>query len=268
MTKTILITGATDGIGRAAARSLAEHGHELLIHGRNAAKLAATAEELEALPGAGRIETFQADLSDLSEVAQLASAVQAAHDRIDVLINNAGILKTDHPTTHSGEDIRFVVNILAPALLTRLLLPLISAEGRIVHLSSAAQAPVDLDAMSGRSRLEAMDAYAQSKLALTMWSASLAAELGAGGPVSVAVNPGSLLATKMVRQGFGVSGSDIGIGADILVRAALSEEFADASGLYFDNDAGRFASPHPDAANRSKVARVVQAIEERIAGNL
>ncbi|MGB5558576.1 MAG: SDR family NAD(P)-dependent oxidoreductase [Paracoccaceae bacterium] len=268
MTKTILITGATDGIGRATARNLAEKGHDLLIHGRNAEKLTATASDLRALPGAGRVETFKADLSDLAEVARLASDLRAAHDRIDVLINNAGVYKTDHPTAQSGEDIRFVVNTFAPALLTRLLLPVIPAKGRIVHLSSAAQAPVDLDAMAGRKRLEAMEAYAQSKLALTMWSAALAEELGRGGPVTVAVNPGSLLATNMVREGFGVSGNDIGIGADILSRAALSDEFADATGLYFDNDAGHFSAPHPDANKSAAVALVVRAIEDRIAGYL
>ncbi len=259
MQKSILITGATDGIGRATARALAEAGHTLLIHGRNAAKLAATAAELKALPGAGRVETYQADFASLSDVAGLAREVRAGHDRIDVLINNAGVFRTDHPTTPDGEDVRFVVNTFAPALLTRLLLPIVPADGRLVHLSSAAQAPVDLDAMAGRKPLEAMDAYAQSKLALTLWSAALGGELGAGGPVTVAVNPGSLLATNMVRKGFGVAGSDIGIGVDILSRAALRDEFASATGRYFDNDSGRFAEPHGNSRDQAKVAAAIEA---------
>ncbi|MBW3097705.1 SDR family NAD(P)-dependent oxidoreductase [Pseudohoeflea coraliihabitans] len=268
MTKTILITGATDGIGRAAALRLGKAGHVLLIHGRNQEKLATTAQELQALSGSAGVETFQADLSDLGDVARLAGAVRQKHERIDVLINNAGVLKTDHPVTSGGEDVRFLVNTFAPALLTRLLLQLMPADGRIVHLSSAAQAPVDLDAMSGRRRLEAMQAYAQSKLALTMWSAALAGERRQDGPVTVAVNPGSLLATNMVRQGYGISGNDVGIGADILFRAALSDEFAGASGKYFDNDAGRFSAPHADAADAETAARVVRAIEDRISGYL
>lgn len=132
---------------------------------------------------------------------------------------------------------------------------------RVVNLSSAAQAPVDLDALAGRTRLGDMPAYAQSKLAITMWSRQMAIALGDKGPIVVAVNPGSLLATKMVKEGFGMAGSDIRIGADILVRAALSDDFARATGRYFDNDSGRFAEPHPDALDPRKTAQLVQAIE-------
>lgn len=103
--------------------------------------------------------------------------------------------------------------------------------------------------------------YAQSKLALTMWSRHLALSLGEDGPVVVAVNPGSMLGSKMVKEAFGVAGGDIGIGARILVRAALSDEFTNASGRYFDNDAGQFAEPHPDAFDPRKAAQVVQAID-------
>ena len=156
---------------------------------------------------------------------------------------------------------RFVVNTIAPYLLTQRLLPLMETSARVINLSSAAQAPVDLAALAGGRKLDDMAAYAQSKLALTMWSRHLALVLGKDGPVVVAVNPGSMLGSKMVKEAFGVAGGDIGIGAKILVRAALSDEFADASGSYFDNDAGRFAEPHPDALDPRKSAQVVQAIE-------
>ena len=92
-----------------------------------------------------------------------------------------------------------------------------------------------------------MDAYAQSKLAITMWSHNMALSLGDTAPALIAINPGSMLGSKMVQEGFGVAGNDIRIGAEILVRAALDNEFSDASGKYFDNDKGQFASPHPDA---------------------
>ena len=92
-----------------------------------------------------------------------------------------------------------------------------------------------------------------------MWSRSMALALKGDGPVIVAVNPGSMLGTKMVREGFGVAGGDIGIGADILIRAALSEEFAAAAGEYFDNDSGRFAPPHADALDPGKCAETVRA---------
>jgi NAD(P)-dependent dehydrogenase (short-subunit alcohol dehydrogenase family) len=268
MPKTILITGATDGIGRETAHRLSAEGHHLLLHGRSAKKLAVVAEDLGRISGAGPVETYRADLSRLSEVAAFADKIATQHKCIDVLINNAGVFHTDAPITEEGLDIRFVVNTLAPALLTRRLLPLIPADGRIVHLSSAAQAPVDLDALAGKRRLEPSAAYAQSKLALTIWSQVLAKELGTNGPVSVAVNPGSLLATKMVKEGYGIEGNDVGIGADILVRAATTEEFAESSGRYFDNDAGRFAPPHADASDPVKVTAVVQAIEMAIADEM
>lgn len=265
MTKTILITGATDGLGRATAQALAEKGHRLIIHGRNAKKLAATAGDLRAT--GAEIVTVEADLSDLAQVADMARQVIASETQLDVLINNAGVLKVAEPLTADGQDVRFVVNTFAPALLSRMLQKIMPMDGRLVHLSSAAQAPVDLDALSGNRRLEEMEAYAQSKLALTIWSQAFAAE-HPDGPVSVAVNPGSLLSTNMVREGFGIAGNDINIGVDILTRAALSDEFATASGRYYDNDAHQFAKPHSQAAVVEKVREIWEAINERIGAQL
>ncbi|MEO1159950.1 MAG: oxidoreductase, partial [Pseudomonadota bacterium] len=122
----------------------------------------------------------------------------------------------------------------------------------------------NLDALAGQVRLADMDAYAQSKLAITTWSRELARELP-DGPVIVAVNPGSLLASKMVQEGFGVAGNDLSIGADILARAALSDEFATASGKYFDNDAGRFGDPHPDALDPEKSGKLMSVMEDVLA---
>ncbi|MEM6762754.1 MAG: oxidoreductase, partial [Pseudomonadota bacterium] len=131
---------------------------------------------------------------------------------------------------------------------------------RIVNISSAAQAPVDLKLLRGERSAGHMDAYSQSKLALIMWTRALAAELGSG-PVVVAVNPGSLLATNMVREGFGIAGNDQSIGTDILVRAVVADEFRSATGQYFDNDSGRFADPHHDALDPKKVSAVMAALD-------
>ena len=263
MTLTCLITGATDGIGLAAAQRLATEGHKLLIHGRSAQKLAAVQAQLSALPGAGRIDTFQADFSDLAQVSALAEAVAQACGSLDVLINNAGVYKTATPRTPAGLDVRFVVNTLAPALLTSQLLAVMPQAGRVVNLSSAAQAPVDLTALPGEAELDDMPAYAQSKLALTMWSACMA-ERHVNGPLFVAVNPGSLLNTNMVKLGWGGSDRSVEIGAQIVVDAAVGASFEGRSGAYFDNDSGRFAQPHPDARDADKVAEVVTAIESLI----
>lgn len=263
MQKRILITGSTDGIGLESARRLVAQGHQLLLHGRNRARLDELLEQLSALPGAGPVEGYLADLSDLPQVDQLADEIARRHDRLDVLINNAGVFKATNPLADSGLDLRFRVNTLAPYRLTRRLLPLMDRGGRVINLSSAAQAPVDLQALAGQRQLgDDFQAYAQSKLAITQWSFQLARELGEQGPAIIAVNPGSLLGTKMVKQGFGMAGKDIGIGADILVRLALDDEFADASGRYFDNDAGHFGQPHPDALDSTRRTELLRVMDQ------
>ena len=265
MHKTILITGSTDGIGLELAKRLVSNGHRVLLHGRDPAKLAARQADVAAASTRGSVEGFRADLSSLHEVEELARAVAHRHPQLDVLINNAGVFRVADSVTPSGHDVRFVVNTFAPYLLTQRLLPSVEGTGRVVNLSSAAQAPVDLDALAGRVRLSDSAAYAQSKLALTMWSRRLGLSLGPTGPLVVAVNPGSMLGTKMVEQAYGVAGADVGIGVEVLERAALSDEFADAAGQYFDNDSGQFAEPHPDALDEGKASQVVTAIEAVLA---
>lgn len=261
MAKTILITGSTDGIGLEAAKALYSQGHHVLLHGRNPTKLKASERTLSELPGDGRVESYLADLSRMADVDALASAIARTHKQLDVLINNAGVFRTTDTFTDDGLDIRFAVNTFAPYLLTQKLLPLLGPAARVVNLSSAAQSPVDLEALAGRTKIpDQLNTYAQSKLALTMWSHAMADAPKNNGLVIVAVNPGSLLATKMVKEGFGMAGNDIRIGADILVRAALADEFADASGKYFDNDKDQFASPHPDALDRQKCQDVVRVV--------
>ena len=266
MQKTILITGSTDGIGLETARMLVSQGHHVLLHGRNPAKLEEVENTLSALPGGGDVESYLADLSRMADVEALANEVVKQHGKLDILINNAGVYKTAETITRDGLDVRFAVNTIAPYLLTQRLLPLLESSGRVINLSSAAQAPVDTEALTGRVRLpDDYEAYAQSKLAITMWSRHMALALKENGPVFIAINPGSLLGTKMVKEGFGVAGKDIRIGAEILLRAALEDEFATASGQYFDNDSGQFASPHPDALDPQKSATIVHAIEAVLA---
>jgi NAD(P)-dependent dehydrogenase (short-subunit alcohol dehydrogenase family) len=264
MKKVILVTGSTDGIGFETAKMLVREGHQVLLHGRNPAKLADAKKALAALKGDESVEAYLADLSRLGDVEALAKAVIEKHKRLAVLVNNARVLKTPNPVTADGLDVRFIVNTLAPYLLTKRLLPLLGKKGRVVNLSSAAQAPVNLDALAGRGELADMQAYAQSKLAITAWSRVMARSLP-DGPAVIAVNPGSLLASKMVKDGFGVVGNDIGIGAEILTRAALTDEFASASGQYFDNDKGAFGPPHADALNPSKSEEIVRAIDALLA---
>lgn len=269
MKKSILITGSTDGIGFETAKMLVKQGHNLLIHGRNPQKLADVQQRLQTLSGSGTIESYAADLSSLADVEAFANAVKAKHSHLDVLINNAGVYNVPSVTTQDNLDVRFVVNTIAPYLLTQRLLSLFDNSGRIVNLSSAAQAPVNLNALvSANANAPDGAVYAQTKLAITMWSVDLAAKLKGQGPIVVAVNPASFLASKLVKEAYGVVGNDITIGADILCRAALSDEFANASGKYFDNDLGQFAAPHSDAMSADKNAKLVATIEALLAKKL
>ncbi len=266
--KTILITGATDGIGLETAKMLVSLGQNVLLHGRSPAKLEKVESALSAAAEGGQIQSYVADLSRMADVVALAKAVSEQHNKLDVLINNAGVYSTPNPITPEGLDVRFAVNTVAPYLLTKRLLPLLGASARVVNLSSAAQAPVSPDALAGRGRLPDGAAYAQSKLAITMWSTHMAHTLKDDGPAFIAVNPRSMLGSKMVKQAYGVAGGDLRIGADILCRAALADEFAAASGQYFDNDIGQFASPHPDALNSQKCEAIVRDIETVLTGLL
>ncbi len=271
-TKTILITGSTDGIGKLAALKLAESGHQVYLHGRDADKLASVIAEVQAVAtGAAvdNIDGFVADFSDLTDVLKMAADVNEKLPKLDVLINNAGIYTTASAVTKDGLDVRFVVNYLAPYELTNALLPLLrqSDKARIVNLSSAAQASISYQALAGQTRLDDKDAYAQSKLALTMWSMALADTVASNDINVIAVNPGSLLNTKMANEAYGQHWSSADKGANILTELAISEEFADDAGKYFDNDItdgahgdarGAFGRPHADALNQAAIVELEQ----------
>ncbi|MDB1125036.1 SDR family NAD(P)-dependent oxidoreductase [Vibrio algarum] len=266
MQKVILVTGSTDGIGLETAKMLVSKGHHVLIHGRNPQKLAKVEKLLSELPGNGKVESYVSDLSYIADVEALAVAVMAKHQKLDILINNAGVYKVPQVTTKDGLDVRFVVNTIAPYLLTQRLLHLFGSSGRIVNLSSAAQSPVNLSALaSPNAGPSDGPIYAQSKLALTMWSVDMATSLKEKGPVIIAVNPASFLGSKLVKEAYGVAGGDLSIGADILCRAALSEEFSNASGKYYDNDSNQFTAPHPDALNSTKNQKLVAVLDKILA---
>ncbi|GJM04131.1 MAG: oxidoreductase [marine bacterium B5-7] len=262
MKKTILITGATDGIGLATAKSLVELGHTVLLHGRSQVKLDTAKKQLLELASDAHIETYVADLSVIADVKSLAIVVRDNHKQLDVLINNAGVYVVEETVSADGYDVRFMVNTIAPYFLTKELLPLLGRKGRVLNLSSAAQAPIEPSDLIKPSALSDQVVYAQSKLALTMWTRQMAESLGSDGTIIIAVNPASLLGSKMVKEAYGIVGGDLQKGADILVRAALTEDFANASGLYFDNDIGDFVSPHQDALNPEKITSITQKIEE------
>ncbi|MFD0836223.1 SDR family NAD(P)-dependent oxidoreductase [Mariniflexile aquimaris] len=261
MTKHILITGSTDGIGKLTALKLAKNGHTVYIHGRSEAKVATVVSEIKEASNNPNIKGLVADFSDLKAVTKLAEQISKEIPKIDVLINNAGIYKSQINQNKDGLDIRMTVNYLAPYVLTYAMLPLLKkAEApRIINLSSAAQSTVSTSVLTGKERVSDSSSYAQSKLALTMWSFYLAQQEPT--ITVIALNPGSLLNTKMAKEAFGQVWSPAEKGVDMLYDLAISEKYKNDSGKYFDNDKGEdkgcFSRAHADAYDSEKIARLI-----------
>ncbi|NIR31927.1 MAG: SDR family NAD(P)-dependent oxidoreductase [Gammaproteobacteria bacterium] len=239
--QSILVTGATDGIGRGAATELARRGATVLLHGRDAARVAATRDAISAESGSERLESYVADFAALADVRRLAEEVGARHERLDVLLNNAGIGRgprgrQTREESADGYELRFQVNYLAPFLLQLLLLPLLRAAvpARIVNVASVGQAPIDFDDVMLERGYDSMHAYCQSKLALVMASFELAGRLDPDEVTVNALHPGTLLDTKMVREGFGAPMGPVETGVEAEVYLATSPELEGVTGEYFD----------------------------------
>jgi NAD(P)-dependent dehydrogenase (short-subunit alcohol dehydrogenase family) len=240
--QTALVTGATDGLGKALARELASLGATVLLHGRRASRLADTQREIASETGADRVRTYRADLSSLAEVRHLAEDVVRNEKRLDLLINNAGIgggaSSARRELSADGYELRFAVNYLAPFVLTNLLLPLLrrSAPARIVNVASAGQAPIDFDDVMLERGYDGRRAYSQSKLAQIMFTFELAERLSdEGADVTVnALHPASLMNTKMVEEMFGYTMSTIEDGVEATLSLAIAPELDGVSGRYFD----------------------------------
>jgi NAD(P)-dependent dehydrogenase (short-subunit alcohol dehydrogenase family) len=199
----VLITGSTDGLGREVARSLAASGAHVIVHGRNRERGEALVAEIERA-GRGSAVFHAADFAELDQVRQFAGAVMGDHDRLDVLVNNAGIWLSrdnDRRLSADGHELQFAVNYLSGFLLTHLLLPLLerSAPARIVNVSSVAQMPIDFDDVMMLSGYSGSRGYAQSKLAQVLFTFDLALQLEGSGITVTALHPASLMNTSMVE---------------------------------------------------------------------
>jgi NAD(P)-dependent dehydrogenase (short-subunit alcohol dehydrogenase family) len=238
--KVALVTGSTDGLGRVVARSLAASGFEVLIHGRDAQRASALVRQIAEQGGSAVFH--RADFASLAEVRALADTVRRGHDRLDLLINNAGIGTGDggrpapRQTSADGYELRFAVNYLAGYLLSRLLLPILArgAPARIVNVASAGQYPLDFDNLMLTRAYSGMRAYAQSKLAQVMLTLDLAAELRGNGVTVNCLHPAAYMDTTMVRAAGVEPVSTVAEGAEAVMYLAVSPELEGHTGEYFD----------------------------------
>jgi NAD(P)-dependent dehydrogenase (short-subunit alcohol dehydrogenase family) len=261
---TVLVTGATDGLGRALTQRLAADGNTVLAHARSQERGREALGEL--LDGDGDVCLVVADFASLAEVRALADQVP---DRLDVLVNNAGI-GTSNPTTDRAEsadgyELRFAVNYLAGFLLTALLRDRLvaSASARIVNVASAGQMAIDFDDVMLERDYSGVRAYCQSKLAQIMHAFDLAEELRDAGVIANALHPGTYMPTKMVHAAGTTPATPLEDGVEATWRLAAGPSLDGTTGRYFfGTDEARADAQAYDADAR----RRLRELSERLVG--
>lgn len=256
----ILITGGSDGLGRALALELARDGHHLLVHGRDAARLGEVAAQTGAV-------ALRADLASLDEVRRLAGEVAERAPELDILINNAGVgfgpPGGGRELSKDGYELRFAVNYLAPYLLTQLLLPLLrrNAPARVVNVASVGQQPVDLDDPMMERGYQGIEAYRRSKLALIAHTFDLAGELAGSGVTVNCLHPASLMPTTMVRESRYGTIDPLEQGLRATLRLVADPELDGVTGRYFDGTReARALDQAYDPAFRARLRELTEAL--------
>jgi NAD(P)-dependent dehydrogenase (short-subunit alcohol dehydrogenase family) len=233
--KTVLITGATDGIGKETAKQLSAMGARILLHGRNPEKAQAAQKAIQTATGNPNIDILIADLQRMDAVRGLAAEVLKTTDRLDVLINNAGVYMQEKVLTPDGYEMTFAVNHLAVFLLTNLLLDLLkkTTPSRIITVSSVAHgsARLDLENLNAEKKFHGWGAYCVSKLGTLLFTFELARRMKDTGVTANALHPGAIN-TKMLAK-LGIDGKPVERGAETPVYLASSPDVATISGKYF-----------------------------------
>ena len=264
--RVILITGSTSGLGREVARALAAEGDHIIVHGRSVERGLALVEEINsASPGSARF--YRADFASLDEVRGLAEAIMRDYDRLDVLVNNAGIFLVDDPERHLSQDgyeLNFQVNYLAGYLLTDLLLPLVreSAPARIVNVASGSASPLDFDNLMLEEGYSWNRAYGQSKLAQVIYTIDLAAEIEGSGITINALHPATFMDTNMIVGAGLQPRSSVMEGRDN-VLLLINGESVGTGLFYIDGKPGRTFDPQPYDAD---VRAALRQASERLIG--
>jgi NAD(P)-dependent dehydrogenase (short-subunit alcohol dehydrogenase family) len=268
--QTILITGATDGLGKALATELAREGAAILVHGRDDERGERAISEIRDSTGNERLTWERADFSSLDEVREMADRIEREHDRLDAVVGNAGIGTSgpgdgERVESADGYELRFAVNYLAPFLLTRRLEPLLgsSAPARIVNVSSAGQAPIDFDDVMLEDGYSGVQAYCQSKLAQVMFTFDLAQEHRGDGVTSNCLHPATYMPTKMVRAAGVSPASSLEEGVGATLRLVADPELDGTTGRYFDGE--QESAAHPQAYDLD-ARRQLRELSERLTG--
>jgi NAD(P)-dependent dehydrogenase (short-subunit alcohol dehydrogenase family) len=263
--RVVLVTGATDGIGRETALALARMGATVLLHGRNVEKGEAALAQIRQATGSPNLESYAADFSSQKQVRALAEAVRRKHDRLHVLINNAGVYMNERRLTEDGLETTFAVNHLAPFLLTNLLLDLLKAgaPSRVIAVSSGTHQSgrIEWDNLQGEKRYEGYSAYARSKLANVLFANELAERLKGTGVTSNSLHPG-VIATNLLRAGWRGGGASVQQGAQTPVYLASAPEVEKVTGQYFVNR--QAVMPSASARDRALQAELWRVSEQLV----
>jgi retinol dehydrogenase-14 len=231
----ILVTGSTDGIGKATALELALRGTTVIVHGRTKERAERARDQLSRVSSGGRVECVHGDFSSLAHVRRMADEIERRFPRLNVLVNNAGIIANTRGVSVDGYELTFAVNHLAPFLLTNLLLELIvkSSPARIVNVSSMVHsgASIDFDDLGMERGYSGMRAYSKSKLANVLFTYALARRLLGTGVTANALHPG-VIDTKLFRTNYS-GGLPPEEGAKTPVYLALSPDVDRVTGGYF-----------------------------------
>jgi len=263
-TRVALVTGSTDGIGRHTATRLAKEGFRVFIHGRDPKRIQDTMEQIRSqVPGAD-LESFQADFASLADVRRLGEEVQAKCDKLDVLINNAGVFEQSMKKTVDGNEFVFQVNVLAPFLLTSVLLETVSkaTNPRIIIVSSISQGSrIDFDNLQMEKGFSDHGSYSLSKLCNAMHTMELADRLKKARPhiTCNTLDPGTVN-TKMLLAGWGACGIDVSQ-ANNQFRLATSPDLEGVTGQYFlGSRASKASSPAYDLEQRQKLWGIMEQL--------
>ena len=238
--QTILITGATSGLGLALAQALAQRGATVLLHGRDHQRGRAILDDIRKETGNGKLHFYCADLASLQQTAELARRVADEQPRLDALVNNAAVGfgkdSSKREVSQDGYELRFAVNYLASRLLTQGLLPMLrsSAPARIVNVASVGQAPLNFDDIMSERGYSGVTAYRQSKLAMVAWTFDLAAQLANTGVTANALHPASLMPTKLVLEAGWSVMSTVEEGLEATMRLVVDPVLDEVTGKYFD----------------------------------